>query len=402
MGSARSEPDNFLDLNHLQVYARRNRSGAVMWYSLSGAPKWVQAPVQGAQVPARVRAQTWLCPASWLFLLIVISVLLFPDRSAAQDAGSAEREFHGKGVEINVTVHDPSGEVLAVPAVVKVYRDGSIPSGEAETSRGTATFVVNSVGEFTIAVKVAGYSEVHKDLSVIASGRAEVDVYLRSNSPPADASLGSRPLLAPKAKEALDKGLQALSEEKLAEAQKYLGRALQLAPAHPDVLYLQGLVFLKQRDWTQAQAALEKATQMDPTHDAALAALGMALCDQGNYAGAIAPLEKSLQLEKPQTVAAAGWQTRWTLAKAYYRQARYDEALRTSQEALVLSRGKAPEIALLVAQALTAVGRYDDAAQTLRDFLRDHGQQPEAATAQRWLNNLAESGKIQVQTARQP
>jgi thioredoxin-like negative regulator of GroEL len=373
-----------------------------MWSSRNGAPQWVRALVQRAQVRAQVRAERRFCPRGLPFLLLLTSVLPFPDISVAQDAGSAEREFHGKGVEITVTVHDPSGDVLAAPAVVKVYRDGSIPSGEAETSRGTATLVVNSVGEFTIAVKAPGYGEVHEDLSVIASGRTQVDVYLHSNSSTADASSASKPILAPKASEALNKGLQALSEEKLGEAQKYLGRALQLAPAHPDVLYLQGLVFLKQREWAQAQTALKKATQMDPSHGAAFAALGMALCDQGNYAGAISPLERSLQLEKPASEAAAGWQTRWALAKAYYHEGRYEEALQTSQLALVLSRGKAPQTALLVAQALTAVGRYDDAAQTLRDFLRDHGQQPEAATAQRWLNNLAESGKIQVQTARQP
>jgi len=376
-----------------------------MCFSLNGAPKRVQAPVQRAQVQAPVRARRDLRPRSLLYLLPIAAVFSFPHVSIAQDAGSAEREFHGKGVEITVTVHDPSGEVLAVPAIVKVYRDGSIPSGEAETSRGSAILVVNSVGEFTIDVRAPGYGGVRKDLSVIASGRAQVDIYLSLSSSQAGVSPGARPILAPKAKDALKKGLQALSEEKLAEAQRYLGRALQLAPTHPDVLYLQGLVFLKQRDWAKAQAALEKATQMDPRHGPAFAALGMAFCDEGNYAGAISPLEESLQLEKAQpdaATAASAWQTRWTLAKAYYRRARYEEALQTSQDALASSRGKAPEIALLVAQALTAVGRYDDAAQTLRDFLRDHGQHSEAATAQRWLKNLADSGKIQIQTARQP
>lgn len=367
-----------------------------MWYSLNGAPQWVLAPVQRAQVQAQVRAGGGLCSRAAWFLILPAAVLLLPIASVAQDAGSAEREFHGKGVEITVTVHDPSGEVLSVPSVVKVYRDGSIPTGEAETSRGSAVLVVNYVGEFTIAVKAAGYEEARKDLSVIAAGRAQVDVYLRASSSAVDgSSVSSKPLLAPKAKEALNRGLQALTDEKLEDAQKYLRRALQLAPAHPDVLYLQGLVFMKQHDWTEAQTSLEKATQIDPSHGAALAALGMTFCDQGNYAGAIPRLERSLQLDKPQSEAASSWETRWTLAKAYYHQARYPEALQTSQDALTASRGKAPQIALLVAQALTAVGRYDDAAQTLRDFLRDHPQQPEAATAQRWLANLTASGKIQ-------
>jgi tetratricopeptide (TPR) repeat protein len=115
----------------------------------------------------------------------------------------------------------------------------------------------------------------------------------------------------------------------------------------------------------------------------------MALTDQGKYDQAIAPLEKSLQLE------ASGWETHWALAKAYYHREQYDLALKTSQLALTESNGKAPQIELLVAQSLTAVGRYDDAAQTLRTFLKNHGDRPEAGTARRWLEGLANNGKIQ-------
>jgi thioredoxin-like negative regulator of GroEL len=67
-----------------------------------------------------------------------------------------------------------------------------------------------------------------------------------------------------------------------------------------------------------------------------------------------------------------------------------------SQSALVSSHGKAPEIQLLLAQSLTAVGRYEDAAQTLREFVREHRDRPEAATARRWLDALAADSKIRV------
>ena len=129
---------------------------------------------------------------------------------------------------------------------------------------------------------------------------------------------------------------------------------------------------------------------MDPLHANAFAALGMALCDQGKYEAAIVPLEKALEINP----APRSWDTRWALAKAYYQQGRYDQALQMSQTALSSSHGKAPEIELLVAQSLTAVGRYDDAARTLREFLRDHPDRSEAATARRWLAGLAANGKI--------
>jgi Tfp pilus assembly protein PilF len=369
--------------------------------SFGEAPNWLPswgAWVRWLRVEARGRAEEQLCVCAVPLLLFIAFSLLIPAVALSQDSGSAEREYHGRGVELTVTIHDSSGEVLSVPAVVKLLREGSIPDGQAETSRGNAVFVVTDIGEFTIDVKAAGYTDTQKDISIPAPGHVAVDVYLRADSGAKDGGVPpGKPILAPKAKEALDKGLKALADDKLDESQKYLKQALQLAPAHPDVLYLQGLVLMKQRSWEQAQSSLEKATQIDPTHEAALAALGMTFCDEGKYELAIAPLEKSLELENPKTESASAWQTQWMLAKAYYHQQQYDQALQASRGALAASRGKAPEIALLVAQSLTAVGRYEDAAQILRDFLREHSGQPEATTAQRWLANLAANGKIRAQ-----
>ena len=88
--------------------------------------------------------------------------------------------------------------------------------------------------------------------------------------------------------------MRALGADNLVEAQKQANQAMVLAPGHPDVLYLQGVIFLKQRDWSKAQEVLEKATQLDPSDAHAFTALGMALCDQGKYEAAVGPLEKAI------------------------------------------------------------------------------------------------------------
>jgi tetratricopeptide (TPR) repeat protein len=321
-----------------------------------------------------------------------MSCVAFALPACCQDSGSEAKEFHGSGAVITVTVHDSSGELISSPAVVKLYGGGPIPSRQAETSRGSAVLVVNNLGEFTVIVVAAGYENAQKELSVPEPGRVQVDVYLRRTLAAGSVSgIPGRPVLAPKAKEALDKGLRALTTDKVGDAEKYVREAMRLAPSHPDVLYVQGVLDLKQRNWAAAQDALEKVTQIDPNHARAFAALGMALCDQGKYDAAIAPLEKSLELD-----AAGAWETRWTLARAYYQQAQYDQALKLSQDALTASNGKAPEIELLVAQSLTAVGRYEDAAQALREFVKNHADRREAATAQRWLERLTASGKIRT------
>jgi Tfp pilus assembly protein PilF len=386
--------------------------------SFYGPPRLVQrlllmqSRYRFAQSQPRVASNVFWLPPTVILALILATVAVPP--ALGQDSGSADREFRGSGVELTVTVHDSSGDLLDIPAMVKLLRNGSLPSGQAETSRGHAVLVLNSLGDFTVVVKAAGFTDVQQDVSLHTNGREQIDIYLLRSSPETAAAPPGRPLLAPKAKEAFDKSLQALASDHLDDAEKFARKAAELAPAHPDVLYLQGLLFMKQRNWPRAQVALEKSTQIDPAHSPAFAALGMTLCDQGNYTAAIAPLEKSLQLEqslpsqKPQaeksgessrqtptqSQSSSAWKTRWTLAKAYFETARYEQALDMSQQALATSRGQAPEIALLVAQSFTAIGRFQDAAQTLRDFLRDHPTQPQASIAQRWLTHLTNSAKL--------
>jgi Tfp pilus assembly protein PilF len=347
------------------------------------------------RVLIRARLQTTQC-----ILVLLLSVGALPARTfvaaGQQENGSQAGAFFNSGAELTVTVHDASGAPIAATAIVHVYREGTTPSGQASTSDGRAIFVLTPLGDFTVVVEAAGYQTARKEVSLPSAQRAQIDIYLRRDLTAGGGGAGTvtgvpgRPLLAPKAKEAFEKGLQALSADKLGNAEKFVAEAMRLAPGHPDVLYVRGVLYLRQGKFGAAQDALEKATQLDPGHARAFAALGMALSDQGKYEAAIAPLEKALQLD-----AAAGWQTQWTLAKAWYQAGRYEDALKGSQAALLASKGKAPQIELLVAQALTAVGRYDDAAAALRGFVNSHGDRAEATMARRWLQKLEASGKIE-------
>src|SRR5437016_7228467 len=321
-------------------------------------------------------------------LPIVPCLFLTTPPTLCQDSGSEGTLFRGDKAEISVTVRDSSGEPISAPASVKIFKEG-MPTDQREASRGRAFFILRSLGDYTLVVNATGYKIAQKDVSVPVAVRAEVDIYLQKESATGDnTGIPGRPLLAPKAREALDKGLQALGDNKRKEAEKFVDEAAKLAPGHPDVLFVQGVLYLNLHNWSQAQSVLEKAAQMDPGNARVLAALGMALTDQGKYDEAIPPLEKSLQMQT------GGWETHWALGKSYYYRQQYDQALKTSQLALAESNGKAPQIELLVAQSLTAVGRYDDAAQTLRTFLKNHGDRPEAGTARRWLEGLANNGKI--------
>lgn len=329
----------------------------------------------GAKRSARV-----LPPLILLFLSAVIPI-------AGQDSSGEGTMLRGDRPEIAVTVREPSGQTISTAASVRLSRDG-IPVDQGATSHGRVFFILRDLGSYTLIVEAAGYKTAQKDVSLTIAMKSEVEVSLQRESSGDITGVPNKPLLAPKAREALMKGLRAVTANKQDEAEKYIAEAMKLAPGHPDVLFGQGILFLSRHDWPQAQGSLEKCTQIDSGNARAFSALGMALANQGKYEEAIPPLEKSLQLEPN------GWETRSTLADAYYRHEQYEEALKASQQALMDSAGQAPQIELLVAESLTAVGRYEDSAQALRDFLKSHGDRPEAAKAQRWLTNMARDGKI--------
>jgi len=132
--------------------------------------------------------------------------------------------FRGDRLEISVTVRDSSGEPISAPATVKLYHDG-VPADQGATSHGRAFFVTRTIGNFTLLVEATGYKAAQKDLSLPVALKAEVDVYLqREHSANESVGVPGKPILAPKAKEAFDKGLQAINANKLPEAQNTWAR----------------------------------------------------------------------------------------------------------------------------------------------------------------------------------
>lgn len=328
------------------------------------------------------------CKFIGLLLLIFVCGFFLASPSFGQARTSDEADFRGNRAEISITLKDNSGSVITVPATVKLYHMGAL-SGQAAASKGRAFFILNSLGEYTISVDASGYKSAQKEISIrMAITDVEEIVLQREAGSNEGVGTGAGPMLAPKAKEAFDKGLQALNDDKLEQAEKYLDEAAKLAPNHPDVLYLQGVLFLKQKHWEKAQSALERATQIDPKNAHAFSALGMAFVDEGKFDLAIPPLEQSLQLDS------VSWETHWALARALYRQEQYEGAVKESQQALSQSHGAEPGIELLLAQAQVATGKFEDSADTLRAFLKNHPNDKGAATARKWLDRLAADGKI--------
>jgi Tfp pilus assembly protein PilF len=330
-------------------------------------------------------------PLRLLILLAVplsVNLCVLASPALCQDSGDQGTMIRGDRAEIAITVRDASGALINAPASVKLYKSG-MPNDQSQTSHGRAFFIARSLGDFTIMVDATGYKSTQRDVSVTVAGKFEIDIYLQRQLAPNESTGAGRPILAPEAQKALTKATQALREGKLEEAERELNKAAKLAPAYPDVLYMQGMLYLRQSNWEKAETVLQKADQIEPNQARVLSGLGMALCNQKKYEQAVPVLENAIRLEP-----SSSWETDWALAKAYYFREQYDQAWQMAQKAHEASHGTSPQAELLLAQCLTAVGRYEEAAQVLREFLKGNGQIPEAKTAQRWLDNLVSDGKV--------
>ncbi len=310
---------------------------------------------------------------------VSLSVLAFGQRSRSSGTNS----------EMIVHVRAPTGEPLSVPAIVLLFKSDGTPHGRT-TAQGIAPVVFSNLGPggYYVEVSAPGFQTTREEASVIIPVTTEVHVFMRPEaSAVPSATPAGPPILTPKARKEVDQGLEALRGNNLKEAQKRLDRAAELAPGHPDIFYLLGVLYVRLDDPTRARSALEKATQLDPNHARALAALGTVLSNQGEYAAAIPVLKKAMELNDH------AWETQWTLASAEYHERQFEQARDHAQQALNSAQGKAPEIQLLLAQALGALGQREKAAQQLESFLGSHPEHVKAPLARGWLAKLQQQGR---------
>jgi len=275
---------------------------------------------------------------------------------------------------------------LDVPATVWLRSMTYSFNTWAAALSGEVVFRSVRPGQYTVEAQAPGYATSRETIELwSSSGNSEVTVYMRPE-PAAKmaASPSGPPVLAPKARKLVEKGLQALQANDLAEARKHLEAVLRLAPSHPDVNYLFGALLLRANDWAQARQFLEKALNLDPKHRFALLTLSELHYRRQAYPEAIALLEEALELD------ASAWRAHWLLACAYFQQREFERAKNHAELALKSGKEKAGEAQFLLGQALAALGEKEKASQALEAFLRDYPAHPAATQARRLLEAIRE------------
>src|SRR5919108_6454357 len=79
---------------------------------------------------------------------VVAFCLVSTPFSKAQDGVNEEKAISGNSATIVVNVRNSVGDPLPLTAVVKLFRNGSIPNGQTTTQGGRAILLPQNLGDF--------------------------------------------------------------------------------------------------------------------------------------------------------------------------------------------------------------------------------------------------------------
>ena len=272
-------------------------------------------------VRARVRVLLAACILSATWILGAAGQVPGLSSPGIPGANTAEGVSEAGAVNIYVSVRESNGLPLSESATVKLScpLTGITLSGPTKNT-GLAQFSNIPKGDCSVDVSAPGF-RASRERAVVnesyASRNEYVYVYLHSESEPA--STPARPVSLDVMKE-MDKGLEAMNKNRLADSRKHLAKAAAIAPQNPDVLYLLGMVDYRENKLQDAQGKFERVVSYYPNHERALVALGEVQIKNNQAATAQRTLQKAL------TVNGAGWRTHLLLANAYAQQGEYAKA----------------------------------------------------------------------------
>jgi tetratricopeptide (TPR) repeat protein len=187
----------------------------------------------------------------------------------------------------------------------------------------------------------------------------------------------------------LNRGLAALSSGRIEEAAACCKRALAAAPRAPQAHFLVGLVATERRDWRTAVEAFGSVTRLEPTHAAAWAQLARAWVNAGFLEPAQTAIERALAVgsEDPVVLDLVGV-VQSLLGDQVAALTRFDAACRI--------RPHHPPFELNRANALTFLGRIDEAEAALARVFAVDAEHPQAHWLAASLRRAADRAHVQA------
>jgi Flp pilus assembly protein TadD len=290
-------------------------------------------------------------------------------------------------VTLIINLRDSEGTPLDVPGVVNLQSNAQ-GFRRTATTRDASAAVFDGVtqGEYDAEAIGTGYQTTWEHISVNGFG-STVQVYIflprQSETKPAARKPGG-PVMAPRLRAEVDKGLEAMSRRQFELARTHFAKAAAMAPGNPDVVYLLGAAEQALNHPDLARQNFEKALSLDPGHERSLLALGELELRAGETHAAITTLEKAYRDN------GAGWRGQFLLATAYAKAGRFAEAETRAEHAVSLAREKGAEPLLLLGKIQAAQRKFQEARHTWEKLATDFPNATAAQNAKQYLAALSE------------
>jgi tetratricopeptide (TPR) repeat protein len=311
-----------------------------------------------------------------LFLIVALPAL-------AQVATSGAQEALGPGGTgtLVVTVRGENGASLPNLVTVNVYTQAHQHAGTATINTSSARFPDLLLGTYVLEAVCPGYE----------TGREEVELRLKNDQQQVLLTLHAvsginpihtvnrPPLLTPKVQKELSKALEEIRAQRYDEAGKNLHAAQKLAPNHPDVNYLMGLLASLTGNSAEAQSDWQKAISFDPNHFFSLMALGQAALGKGDLQQARVLSDRAISANP------GAWRAHELRAHICLRQGLFEDAEKSAEQAINLGKGEANAARLVLAKAFIGEKEKTRAISTLQVFLEGKSTDAQAASAKKLL-----------------
>lgn len=234
-------------------------------------------------------------------------------------------------------------------------------------------------------------------LSVLASGLF-ARVCAQEDTADAQPTVSVNELRVPsKAREAANRGRQALVDGRFEEARKQLDRALAVDPTYGLALALHGILLLRQNKQEQAAADFQQAIDADPDLGVAYAGLGTTYNSLGRFKDALVPLGQSVE------ILPTAWFPRFEVALAYYGDGQYEAALSELAKLQKIEPGQSNDFAAsryLNALVLLKLNDYSDAEDNFEQIVTRCPADSLAKEAAKALNVIHAGGTVLIEPFR--
>ena len=314
-------------------------------------------------------------------LLTIVLLVLSPGIALAQSTLN----------ECQVTIHvrvddrDFSGRVQ-----IEIFSTAGTPVDTVATNAdGTATATMMSGASYRVRITGEGIEPASFEFFIFGGKSSDTENFnVKRTSAPSQA--GNAPTVSleemnvpSKAKEEMQKGMEAFSKGDMSKAQQRFEKAVAIYPQYARAYANLGIIAAKSGDPTKARSLFDKAIAVDDKFLPAYVELGRLDIQEKNYQSAEATLDKVIALNPSMPEALA------MLATAEYGNKDYDKALIDAQRVHLLGHDQQyANMHLMAGQILEMQNRGAEAIPEYKMYLKEAPNSPQAKAVQQALAEL--------------